>query len=534
LDLKIVTLAERQGDLFGLQGEIDGAQWFETCPTTNPELACTPADLLYIVFTSGSTGQPKGIMQPHRSFCQYIRWHKDIFRIGPGKRLAQWASIAYDASYCKIFGALCFGATICLTTPARRYDPAALVDWIREEKIDVLHMVPSFSRQLLEAVNARYESTEDPWPELECFSLAGEALTADLARGWRRRLASADLYNMYGPSECILASYYQLDQLDQAQRAIPIGKAIGGRQLIILDAAGRLCPIGVTGEIYIRSPYLTNGYWRRPEETAKAFINNPLHKDIPDPVYRTGDLGRWLPDGNVEFRGRKDQQVKLRGVRIEIEEIEYALRQHEKVREAAVAAHLYDESDQLLVAYVGLNTQEDIESELRQFLKQLLPEPLLPATFVVLEALPRTRTGKLDRKALPKPDLQRQVHDVFVAPRTPLESTIADIWRKLLKMEQISVEDNFFELGGHSIMATQAVNRIREKCGSKLSLPKFLASPVIADLARHIEAEQQLAEETKMRKLLESVKQLTADQAGVLIKGHKETQETQAVSSRGE
>lgn len=537
LGLKVVTLEERKGDPSGLAGVIDGARWFETCPTTNPELASTPSDLLYIVFTSGSTGQPKGIMQPHQSFCQYIRWHKDFFGVGLGKRLAQWASITYDASYCKIFGALCFGATVCMTTPARRYDPAALIDWVREEGINLLHMVPSFSRQLLETVNTKYHSTENPWPDIECLSLAGEPLSADLARGWRGRLSDVNrFYNMYGPSECILASYHPITHLDQAQRSIPIGKPIGGRQLIILDDAGRLCPIGLTGEIYIRSPYLTNGYWRRPEETEKVFMQNPLHNDFPDPVYRTGDLGRWLPDGNVEFRGRKDQQVKVRGVRIEIEEIEYALRQHELVTEAAVASHLYDELDQQLVAYVVLKVEEpeNVATQLRQFLRELLPEPLMPATFVFLEALPRTRTGKLDRKALTKPDLQRQSKQSFAAPRTSLESVIAGIWQDLLKVDQISVEDNFFELGGHSIMATQAVNRIREKCASTLTLRKFLESPVIADLASHIEAEQQLAEDTKMLQLLESVKQLTANEAGALIKGHKEAQKTEVVLSRGE
>ena len=534
LAMQVVTLEEGES---GLADVIDGARWFETCPTTNPEPASTSHDLLYIVFTSGSTGQPKGIMQPHRSFCQYIRWHKGIFNIGPGKRLAQWASITYDANYHRLFGALCFGATLCMTTPARRYDPAAFTDWVRNEGINLIHMVPSFSRQILDVVKTKYKAHENPWPALDCMSLAGEPLSVDLARGWLQRFSDGQrLYNMYGPSECILASYHHVDQLDEAQRSIPIGKSIGGRQLIILDEAGRLCPIGLTGEIYIRSPYLTNGYWGRAEETAKVFIQNPLHSDFPDPVYRTGDLGRWLPDGNVEFRGRKDQQVKVRGVRIEIEEIEYALRRHELVGEAAVAAHLYDELDHQLVGYVVLKVKEteNVATELRQFLRELLPEPLVPATFVFLEALPRTRSGKLDRKALPRPELQRQDDRAFVAPRTPLESVIVKIWQDLLKVEQVSVEDNFFELGGHSIMATQAVNRIREKCASKLSLRAFLESPVIAALARHIEAEQQLAEETKMRQLLESVKQLTADQAGVLLKGHKDAQKSQVVGSGGE
>ena len=526
--LKVITFEE---SFSGLPDLIDGAGWFDTCPTANPELTSTPSDLLYIVFTSGSTGQPKGIMQPHGSFCQYIRWHKDFFNVRPGKRLAQWASITYDASYCKIFGALCFGATVCMTTAARRFDPAALIEWVREEKINLLHMVPSFSRQLLEAVNTKYNSTEHPWPDLEHLSLAGEALTADLARGWLGRFSDVTrLYNMYGPSECILASYYRISELNQAQRSVPIGTAIGGRQLIILDEVGRLCPIGITGEIYIRSPYLTNGYWGRPEETQNVFMQNPLHNDFPDPVYRTGDLGRWLPDGNAEFRGRRDQQVKVRGVRIEIEEIEYALRRHELVSEAAVASHLYDDLDQQLIGYVVLKTEEseNVATELRQFMRELLPEQLIPATFVFLLALPRTRTGKLDRKALPKPDLQRQSEEAFVAPRTSLETVIAGVWKELLKVDQIGVEDNFFELGGHSIMATQAVNRIRAKCSSTLTLRKFLESPVIADIARQIEAEQRDAEETKILQLLESVKQLTADEAAALIKGHKEAQKSQA------
>ena len=507
----------------------DVAQWFETCPVTNVETTVTPKDLAYIAFTSGSTGQPKGIMQTHRSFCQFIQWQKDYFGIGPGKRVAHWASLTYDASYCEIFGALCYGATLCITTPAKRYDPVALVDWVREERITFLQMVPSFCRQVLEAVNAKHKDTGNPWPDLEHVALAGEPLTADFARAWLRRFGGINqLTNLYGPTESVLATYYPVNDVDVSQRSVPIGRAIDGRQLLILDEGGRLCPIGVAGEIYIRSPYLTSGYWGRPEETQRSFIQNPLHHDYSDPVYRTGDLGRWLPDGKAEFRGRKDQQVKIRGMRIEVEEIESALRRHELVRDAAVAAHQYDEMDLRLVAYVVLklnDTEPNVEERLRRFLKGLLPEQMVPATFVFPHALPRTLTGKLDRKSLSKPEIQRQIGQPFVAPRTPLESFIVGIWRELLQVDRIGVADNFFELGGHSILATQAVNRMRQKGIAEISLRTFLEWPTVADLARHIETQQQQAEaDPKVLELIESVKQLSAEEAGVLLRNKRDRQ----------
>jgi amino acid adenylation domain-containing protein len=508
---------------------LNNAQWFETCPVTNPETTTVPQDLAYIAFTSGSTGQPKGIMQTHRSFCQFLEWQKDYFGIGPGKRVAHWASLTYDASYCEIFGALCYGATLCMTTPSKRYDPVALVEWVREERITFLQMVPSFCRQMLEAVNSKHGETGNPCPDLEHLALAGEPLTADLARAWLRRFGGINqLSNLYGPTESVLATYYPVNDIDVLQRNVPIGRAIDGRQLLILDKGGRLCPIGATGEIYIRSPYLTSGYWGRPEETKRSFIQNPLHHDYFDPVYRTGDLGRWLSDGNAEFCGRKDQQIKIRGMRIEVEEIESALRQHDLVGDAAVVAHQYDDMDLRLVAYVVLklnDTEPNVEERLRRFLKGLLPEQMVPAMFVFPDTLPRTLTGKLDRKSLSKPDIQRQIGQPFVAPRTPLESFIASIWRDLLHVDRIGAEDNFFELGGHSILATQAVNRMREKGIAEISLRTFLEWPTIADLARHIETEQQQAEAgPKVLELIESIKQLSAEETGVLLRSKRDRQ----------
>jgi hypothetical protein len=326
-----------------------------------------------------------------------------------------------------------------------------------------------------------------------------------------------------------------VEEVDEAQRSIPIGRAIAGRQILILDEGGRLCPVGVAGEIYVRSPYLTSGYWRRPQETEQSFIQNPLHRDYPDPVYRTGDLGRWLPDGNAEFRGRRDQQVKIRGMRVEIEEVESALRRLDLVGEAAVAAHQYDDRDQRLVAYIVLSLRDGVEAyegtgdvagiegRLRSFLKELLPEHMIPTAFVFLDSLPRTSTGKLDRKALPRPELQRRTGRPFVAPRTTLESIIAGIWQDLLKVEGVGVEDNFFELGGHSILAMRAANRVREKCLTELPLPSFFESPTVAGVARYVEAARRESEEgPKMLRLLDRVKQLSADEASVLLRSKRE------------
>jgi amino acid adenylation domain-containing protein len=554
--MSVVTLdaGDARAESCGVEGVIDGAGWFETCPATNPASVATPQDLAYIVFTSGSTGRPKGIMQPHRSFCQFLTWQSDYFGITRGKRVAQWASLTYDASYCEVFGALCFGATLCLTSAAKRYDPAALVEWVRAEKISLLQTVPSFCRQVINVLDSKFKELSDPWPSLEHMLLAGELLSVDLARAWlRRHPRSNKLYNLYGPSEMVLATYYPVEDVRDGQLSIPVGRAIGGRQILILDEDQRLCPVGVTGEIYVRSRYLTSGYWQRPEETEKAYIQNPLHEDYPDPVYRTGDLGRWLPDGNIEFGGRKDFQVKVRGMRVEIEDIESALRQHELVGECAVAAHRYDDNDQRLAAYVVLKPQTEKhqpgsgangtayrahagveasreetlsppETRLRSFLKTLLPEHMIPSAFVFAETLPRTRTGKLDRKALPRPELRRHVEQSYVAPRTPLEAQVAVIWRDLLKVDRVGVEDNFFELGGHSILALQALNRMREQCGVDLPLRSFFDAPTVAAMAQQADAARDVEDEgQRLFQLLEQVRQLTPDEAGAMLRRKRES-----------
>ena len=334
-------------------------------PTTNPAHAAAPTDLAYFVLTSGSTGRPKAIMQSHRSFCQFVTWQARCFEMKAPMRIAQWASPAYDASYCEIFGALCFGATLCLADREVRHDPAALVRWIRRDGINLLQVVPSFARHVLHVIEQEFASLENPLPDLHWLLLAGEVLTVDLARAWLARFPSRlRLFNLYGPSEAVLATYCHVERVEARQDSIPIGRAIEGRQILILDSLRQLCPVGIRGEIYIRSKFLSRGYLGRPDETARAFIQNPLRNDRDDPGYLTGDIGRMRPDGCIEFCGRSDDQVKIRGIRVEVAGIESILQENPSVKECAVVAHDDGDGEKRLVAYVVPRREHNLFDDL--------------------------------------------------------------------------------------------------------------------------------------------------------------------------
>jgi amino acid adenylation domain-containing protein len=359
--LMVLDSTEDAAGRDGLDAEYYWADYIESCAETNPELLIDPASPAYLVYTSGSTGRPKGIVQSHRNFCQFLEWQSQRFEIRAPKRVAHWASISYDASYCEILGALSFGATLCQARRSTRYDPLALLEWVRKEKVSLLQMVPSFCAQVMQHLGSKPTGDDQhPLPHLESLLLVGENLPVGLASELSERFPEhPNLYNLYGPTECVLATHYAFTEVAAEQRAIPVGRNIDGRQIFILDRAGQLCPVGVRGEMYIRSPYLTQGYFKRPEETERAFVQNPLHDDYPDRVYRTGDLGRRLADGNIEFAGRVDNQVKVRGMRVELEEIEAVLSRHEAVSECAVVTHDYGQGDQRLVAYLVQRRQTE-------------------------------------------------------------------------------------------------------------------------------------------------------------------------------
>ena len=466
--------------------EEDHHEWFETCPRTAPEIEVSPDDLVYIVYTSGSTGRPKGITQRHADLCQFVEWQGRQFDIAPGKRIAQWASITYDAAYEEIFGALCWGATLCMTGALIRSEPQALAAWLRDEQISLFMTVPSFARQVLQILQT--QKRESLLPPMETLLLVGEALPVSLVDAWLKEFPQGlQLYNLYGPTECGLATYHQVSEADLTLRSIPVGRAIDGRQVLIIDQHHNLSPIGGTGEIYLRSPYLSRGYLAQPEQTAKAFVQNPLQNEHRELVYRTGDLGRWRSDGTIEFLGRCDNQVKIRGMRVELEEIEAALLRHEDVLECVVTAHDFDQTDRRLCAYV-VTKGEVAPYTLRSFLKNLLPDFMLPGAFVILPDLPRLPNGKVDRKSLPTPDGQRPETELsYAEPQTETELMIASVWKQLLRIERVSRHDNFFDLGGHSLLATQVVSRLRKTLRVETSLRMLFESPTVAELAAAVE-----------------------------------------------
>ena len=495
-----------------LGGKSFGSNLLETRPTTRPNISLLPSDPAYIVYTSGSSGKPKGIMQSHGNFCQFIQWQSKQFNISAPQRFAQWASIAYDASYCEIFGTLCFGATLCTTRDSVRHNPWALVKWAREQRITILQLVPSFARQVIDILKSESRNNDRrPLPHLQLLLLAGEALPVDLAYTWLNEFPNPPrLFNLYGPTESVLATYYAVETVSPDQRSIPIGHAIDGREILILNEDQQPCPIGSPGEIYIRSQYLTLGYVNSPEETAKRFLQNPLHNDYPDPVYRTGDIGRLLDEeGNVEFHGRLDSLVKLHGIRVELGDIESALRRNARLKNCAVVVRTASSNrrtliakerearetakvdhQKILMAYYTAETPVS-GAEVRSFLKSHLPSHMIPQQLIQLDELPLNANHKLDLNALPEPNnLRPELKEPYVAPRDSSEALLAKIWQNVLGIDSVGVHDDFFELGGDSLLAMQMLNRMKQNTNLPVSFRDLFKNQTVAKLSKSFPASQ--------------------------------------------
>ena len=433
------------------------------------------SDPLYIYFTSGTTGAPKGIVGKNSGIAHFIDWEIRSFAVGDGWRVAHLTSPAFDASLRDFFVPLCTGGTICI--PEERtaaLNGLRLRQWLEEQEIQLLHCTPSLFKVLCDEALG-----ENSYPKLHTILLAGEELHPQDVRQWLETIGRRiQLVNMYGPSETtLLKTAHFVHESDTLKERLPIGTPISNTRIVIVNHDGQICPAGAKGEIYIRTPYRTLGYLNDPEATAGSFIPNPFGNKAEDIVYKTGDFGRFLDNGSIEFLGRGDRQVKIRGNRVELKEIEMQLLYHPEVDQCLVLARKRDYNGELfLVAYVV--TKGEVNSaSLRDFLKESCPDYFIPAYFIFIDQIPLTPNNKVDTKALPDPLKMEPVS--FTPPENRTEEVLAGIWRALFHLDQVGVEQDFFNLGGHSLTAVTLCARILKAFQVDVPLREIFDRPTV-------------------------------------------------------
>jgi amino acid adenylation domain-containing protein len=484
-------------------------------------VGATRESLVYVIYTSGSTGRPKGTALPHGSLVNLIEWHRETFGDAEGRHVLQFAALSFDVAFQEIFSTLCTGGTLVLLDEGVRRDVRALAQLLSDRSIDRLFVPPLMLQTLAEF----YRMTEAPRHELRDVITAGEQLRispeimACLGGGCR-------LHNHYGPTETHVVTSLTLTGDPGAWPALPsIGRPIANTRIYVLDAERRPNPIDVAGEIYIGGVAVGCGYLNNTEMTSMRFIADPFDPAPRARLYRTGDLGRWKADGTLEYLGRNDEQVKLRGYRIELGEIETQLARHPQVKETAVVIREDSPGMKRLVAYVTRRGEGNPEAEgLRSHVKAVLPEYMVPSAFVVLEALPLTPSGKLDRRGLPAP-LEGSVSRRFQLPQGEVEQAVAQLWQELLRVERVGREDDFFDLGGHSILAMQLIVRIRSLFSVQIPLGLLFECSTLQRLsARVVEMrDASLLEEVAAggddaRDLLERVASMPESQVQELVR----------------
>ncbi|MDM8560649.1 amino acid adenylation domain-containing protein [Candidatus Parabeggiatoa sp. HSG14] len=446
--------------------------------TTNLKSGVEYTDLAYVIYTSGSTGMPKGVMNTHKGICNRLLWMQETYQLTATDNVLQKTPFGFDVSVWEFFWPLLVGARLVVAKPDGHKDPDYLLKLIMQQHITTLHFVPSMLQVFLQQ------------PELEnCESLkrvicSGEALPFELqSRFFERFPLPVELHNLYGPTEAAVDVTHWWCQRDNPLNQVPIGQPIANIQIYLLDSYLQQVPIGVPGELYIGGVGVARGYLNRPELTEEKFISNPFSDIAESRLYKTGDLARYFPDGNIEYLDRIDNQVKIRGFRIELGEIESALAQNSTVRESVVRTLEDSHHHKYLIAYVVSHQTPVDANQLRLFLKDKLPDYMVPATFVVLESLPLTHQGKIDYRALPAPNSVRSEFSAdFVAPHTLEEELLASIWSDVLSIEQIGIYDNYFDLGGDSIRSIQIIAKAK-KIGFELSLQQFFQHQTIYELA---------------------------------------------------
>jgi amino acid adenylation domain-containing protein len=459
-----------------------GAHAWAGRPETNPRRAeLTPDHLAYVIYTSGSTGLPKGVMVAHRSVVNVLTWMQRAWGLGAREVVLQKTPYSFDASLRELIPPLLVGARMVMARPGGHRDAAYLLQTVRAQQVTTLHFVPSMLQVLVE------EAGFPRCTSLERVVCGGEALPRALVERFYAAAPGARLYNVYGPTEAAVdVTAWSCAAERGREGSIPIGAPMANTRLYVLDRVGEPVPVGVAGELYIGGVQVARGYLNRPALTADRFVPDPFGGQAGGRLYRTGDLARWRPDGAVDFLGRGDAQVKVRGYRIELGEIEARLREHALVREAVVLAREDTPGNRRLVAYVAGDPAAGAEA-LRAHLSERLPEYMVPAAYVRLDALPLTPNGKVNRRALPAPDGDAFAARGYEAPCGAVEQAVAAIWAELLGAERVGRHDHFFNLGGHSLLAVRVVSRVRQALGVEASPGDVFERPVLADFARGLQ-----------------------------------------------
>ena len=452
--------------------------------------AIKASNLAYVIYTSGSTGTPKGVVVNHQAVNRLVK-NTNYIQLTSDDQIAQAANIAFDAATFEIWGALLNGAKLIIIPKSVLLSPQEFAVSLSEHQIDILFLTTALFNQLASLAPQAFSS-------LRCLLFGGEAVDPKWVKKVLDKGAPQQLIHVYGPTEnTTFSSWYLVAELPATATTVPIGHSIANTQIYLLDENLQPVPMGVPGELYLGGAGLARGYLHRPELSQAKFIANPFSTDPHSRLYKTGDLVRYLSDGNIEFLGRIDNQVKIRGFRIELGEIESVLSQLPEVKEVVVVAREDRPNNQSLVAYVVPQSQnltssqlpENLGQSLRANLKQILPDYMVPSAVVILFALPLTPNGKIDRRALPAPDFQSELSAKYVAPRNSIETQLALIWAEVLKLEQVGIHANFFELGGHSLLATQVISRSQTAFGIALPLRYLFESPTIAQLGTAIAKE---------------------------------------------
>lgn len=454
----------------------------------NPERTVEGDDASYIVFTSGSTGMPKAILGSQKGLSHFLHWEIREFGLGMESRISQLAPPTFDVSLRDILAPLLAGGTLCIPPDEARTDSRHLLSWLETAKVSQVHCVPSLFRQLMADLGAG-SAPRTRLPDLQHLLLAGEPLYGADVQRWRGLMGPRiQLTNLYGPSETTLAkAFHRITEApDEPGRMVPVGTPLPNSALLVIKE-GELCDPGEIGEVFIKTPFMSKGYLGAPDLMAETFVQNPLTPDTPDIIYRSGDIGRYLENHTVELLGRKDQQVKIHGIRIELAEVEAAILQHPGIETAVVVAHRSAAGAPGLTAYFMAGTPLT-GADIRQHLTDWLPRTMQPVHYVQMEQFPLNLHGKIDRRALPLPaDLLYQ-DAPCIAPVDDTETSLAALWGEVLELGKVSVTHSFVDLGGDSLKAIRVLSRVYQTFGVEAKLQELFPDGTVRGLSRVLAA----------------------------------------------